>query len=220
MTKNTKVLSFEGAGIATGSLVCFLRQPLPFRRVGRGRLAAFTLVELLTVGVIMTLLLAATLPAMRGWRDSHARSTAVGQVMAVLNEARSVALAQGRPTYFVLSDHSGSWNAMAVYQQPEDAALPPEQLTPWVALPAGCHFQNPEHEPSLFAAPAHPRAPAFPRIGSDAPLSLPYLAFGESGRLLHPTRSAHARLLLQTIPQNAPDQIAVALFTGRAVCER
>ena len=113
------------------------------------RRAAFTLVEMLVVMGIIVLLLAATLPALRGLNQSESRRGAVGNMMGVLDRARMMAISDGLATYVVFScptdptqinaDLRG--RAYAIFEDGDNVTFIPTQKTPWMSLPKGMAFK-------------------------------------------------------------------------------
>ncbi len=69
---------------------------MPVRRSDR---AAFTLAELLVVMSVMIILISVSAPALKGILGGKSRAAATGQMMGVLDRARSAALEKGAAVY-------------------------------------------------------------------------------------------------------------------------
>jgi hypothetical protein len=182
---------------------------------------------MLAVLGVISVLMAAILPAVRGMNRSSGRVAAVGEIMGLMEQARSLALAQGRPAYLVISDHTApeehASRAAAIYLEAEDPGDYPALVARWRALPVSYRFLNSPEIPSLFTAPlesAQTGTPRFRLPGESALRTLPYLKFTPTGGLAHPAESKYARLFIAAAEGNTPaDLITVALFTGRPKCE-
>lgn len=165
------------------------------------RAAGFTLVETLAVTGIILILTTITAMAVRGFNGGLSRRAAVGNLMGVLDQARTIAISDGRPTYVVfVSAPSGHmqnapglpdtmWGrAYALFEDKEvtdgmsAADFSPGQRSAWMYLPSGVAFQC-SGVPSLTASLPAPDDPtAFPV--RSATLSLPYLKFDATGQIV------------------------------------
>ncbi len=200
---------------------------MPHQKIATGkRSSAWTLVEMLAVLGILALLTAATVPALQGMSRSG-RTAAIGQIMGLFDQARSLALAQGRPVYVVIADRTvggeQACRAIGIYQEQEDTSLSPALTSRWHVLPVGCRFLDDAGTPSLLTAPqSDAEAPRFVLPGESASRALPYLKFNPTGGVDHPAQSLWTRLFLSARQGNADipaDQISIARFTGRPKCE-
>lgn len=136
--------------------------PPSFRRVRpRGLTAGFTLVEMLAVTAIIGVLAALTVLGVRGVGGGASRKAAVGTLMSVFDQARMLAISDGRPTYVVFaSTQKGQTQANAAalpdsiwgraYALFEDNAITdattatglyPAQRSAWLYLPVGVAFK-------------------------------------------------------------------------------
>jgi len=181
---------------------------------------------MLAVLAVLLLLMAATVPAVQGLTRSSRRVAAVEKVMALLDQARSTATAQGKAVYVVFADETAGderdCRAAAIFMEPEDLSMPPVALSGWNILPAGCRFLKNPATPSLFTAPGETPPPLFALPGGNGSRALPYLKFSPTGAVAHPSQSQWTRLFLSasSAATDAPaDQISVALFTGRPKCQ-
>ncbi len=197
------------------------------------RRAAFSLVEMLAVMAIIVLLLAATLPAMRGLNQSESRRGAVGNMMSVLDRARMMAISDGLSTYVVFACKTpGSpqistdlWgHSYAIYQDGDNVSFTPVQKTPWMSLPKGLAFKVSEdmagtnstaHSILTCFAGKSPQDtdPAFPLAntvkaspGDTGGVKLPYWKFDSTGIVTVPA-SIQA-------PQKTDDYMKVLIFPG------
>ena len=166
----------------------------------------FTLVETLAVTGIILILTTITAMAVRGFNGSLSRRAAVGDLMGVLDQARTVAISDGRPTYVVFASAAAGgaqatgapadfqWGrAYALFEDREitdgmsAADFPPEQRSAWMYLPTGvafkCDSRRDGTPPSLTASlPAADDPTMFPV--RSAALSLPYLKFDAAGQIV------------------------------------
>lgn len=106
--------------------------------------------ELLVVMGVIAVLLAALMPAVRGFSNSASRHGAVGTLIGVLDRARMMAVSDGLATYvvFAVPTNDGRnlkkelWGrAYAIYQDHDNITFAPEQRTPWMQLPTGMAFK-------------------------------------------------------------------------------
>ena len=186
------------------------------------RRAAFTLVEMLVVMGIVVLLLAATLPALRGLSQSESRRGAVGNVMGVLDHARMMAISDGLATYVVFACKTPNdpqinaecWGrSYAIYQDNDNVSFLPVQKTPWMTLPKGMSFKvNADIASSILTCytvqSAQATDPAFPMskaVGTGS-AKLPYWKFDNIGNVTVPAS-------VQS-PQRSEDYLKLLLFPG------
>ena len=104
----------------------------------RGRdLRAFTLIELLTVVSIIAVMLAASLPAVNAISKSSGRKAAVSNVMNALEQARALAIRDGRATYVVFMTNTSAPDnyrnkAYAVFEDTNTTSSATQvQVTKW-----------------------------------------------------------------------------------------
>ena len=115
---------------------------------------------MLVVMAIASILLVIAVVAGRGVGSTSARHAAVGNLMGVLDQARMVAISDGRPTYVVFASSPGGqttdnttltpsmWGrAYALYEDPvlqdtsSAATFQPQQRSAWLYLPTGVAFK-------------------------------------------------------------------------------
>ena len=188
--------------------------------------------ELLAVVGLLSAVLAATVPAVRGMAEGSGRVAAIDRLMGLLDRTRCEAIAKGRPAYLVVApaqenqvngDDRDGRQSVSIFLAAEDPAQPPVRLTPWSRMPTGVSIDGNPDLPSLLTAPEETTPPVFAAPGGEgAPAPLPYFGFGPTGALLHPSDSRRARVYLATQGQgeaaNATDgeRIEVSTFTGIA----
>ena len=193
------------------------RQP-PERASSRRRPArasagtvGFTLVEMLVVIGIITILLALLTLGVRGLNGSTNRRSAVGTLMGIFDQARGVAISDGRATYVVFvsapggKDQSGAgvparmWGqAYALFEDPvlQDSTTAdkfvPQQRSAWLYLPTNVAFKcvsGSDSSPASLTAslPAANDTTKFnvPAAASGVvSLALPYLKFDATGQIV------------------------------------
>jgi prepilin-type N-terminal cleavage/methylation domain-containing protein len=120
----------------------------------------FSLIELLAVLALAGMATAWLLPGLPGLLQSQARRSALEQVLASLNLARSIALSQGRPMLWAVAPIGEGWpadyalRAFAVFRGEQTApGTDPTwiQETAWLRLPEGIVF-DPAIPDSLCAS--------------------------------------------------------------------
>ncbi len=192
--------------------------------------AAFTLVELLTVMSIICIMLVATVPAIQGLSKSSSRQAAVNMLMDVMDQARGLAITQGRPAYVVFADGNLPGDkmdrAVCIFSDNSDPAQPPSMQTKWSTLPTGYCFKNDSSVSTILNAPADTPAITFSGQGFTK-VAFPYVRFSATGEVLHPTNPNYSRIVLlngftnpngtqvSTSPSTVTDQIVVSRYTGR-----
>ena len=184
---------------------------------------------------IIALLILATLPALRGFNQTESRRGAVGNMMAVLDRARMMAISDGLATYVVFASKpaaggtsNGSVNAnlwgqaCAIYEDSDNVSFIPVQKTAWMFLPKGLAFKVTEDVTASGSStvPAHsiltcyattpPQTtdPSFP-VGSasgSGSVQLPYWKFDSTGVVTVPTS-------IQS-PQKPSDFMKLLMFPG------
>ena len=177
------------------------------------RSTAFTLVEMLTVMAVIAILFAVGLPGFTGLNSTGLRRAAVGKMMGVLDQARGIAITEGKNAYVAFAspvpqvDQAKWGRACAIYV--EDGNFNLTQRTPWIYLPVGTSFKinaNVNGSPSetsimnrlqnedSTAAPAFPVSPSGTAT-SAANVQLPYLKFDSTGAVDEQTPTL-ARILI------------------------
>jgi len=112
----------------------------------RGRLRAFTLIEMLVVLGIIALLLVAIVPAVTSLSKANGRKAAIGNLLGGIEQARAEALKSGQATYVVFPALTSgtqstldryNYRSYAIFE--DDAATPGnvKQLTAWKSFPTG-----------------------------------------------------------------------------------
>jgi prepilin-type N-terminal cleavage/methylation domain-containing protein len=172
----------------------------------RRRASGFTLVELLTVMVIIAVLSTIILGSVRGLSGSGNRRSAISRLMGVLDQARMLAIAENRAVYVVFASplpgqtpapqiSASMWGrAYAIFQDKSD--FKPVQRSAWMYLPVGVAFKSSGND-GLTALTNQPFASG---DGTNFPLSsmvagvdstepdkgakLPYLKFDPVGSLV------------------------------------
>ncbi len=190
---------------------------------------AFTLVEMLVVIVVISILLVTVIPALKSLSASNGGKASVSKFMNVVEQARTLAITSGNPTYIVFADSTVSSadyrsRAFVVFQ---DKNFIPTAVSKWYLLPTGISL---EPNNGLLVPPDPPNQINFvcPAIGA---AKLPYLKFDPSGTVTIP--DAPAKLFVRffsgsvdsagqsTFTDNTQkttgklDQVTISQFTGR-----
>ena len=178
----------------------------------RVRHAGFTLIEMLAVIGIIGILTALTGLALRGINGSTSRKAAVNNLMGVFDQARIVAVSDGRPTYVVfVSAPAGQtqsnaalpdtmWGrAYALFEDPPltDASnttnFYPVQRSSWLYLPTGvafkCNSTADNTPPSVTAAKQATGDATTFKVqsrsgGGQTAMTLPYVKFDATGQIV------------------------------------
>ena len=107
------------------------------------RLPAFTLLELMVVIGIISIMLVAVVPAVNSLSKSGGRKGAISTLMNVMEQAHSLAVTSGRPTYVVFADQtmpeSHRCKAFIIFH--EDTSFVPQAVTKWYFLSTGIAFR-------------------------------------------------------------------------------
>jgi len=113
----------------------------------RGRVRAFTLVEMLVVLGMIVILLSAVIPAVTSLSKANGRKAAMANLLGGIEQARAEAINTSQATYVVFPTFGAgttqstldryNYKAYAVFE--DNAANPGsvKQVTPWKALPTG-----------------------------------------------------------------------------------
>jgi prepilin-type N-terminal cleavage/methylation domain-containing protein len=158
-------------------------------RIFRHKLG-YTLIEMLAVLGVLGVMSAAMLPAVLGLNKSSSRRVAVSTVMVGLDQARTLAIAQGRSSYVVFATDLSMgddyrFKAFAIFQDDESFAT--KMVNGWKILPTGICFKN---VASLVTASTAP----FNCAGTTR--TLPYVKFGPTGIIQSPTSPGLLQLLI------------------------
>jgi prepilin-type N-terminal cleavage/methylation domain-containing protein len=159
------------------------------------RHAAFTLLELLVVMGIIALLLAALIPTVN-ISKSTGRKGAVSNLVGAFEQARSLAIKDGRPAYVVLTTNLSStdqnlvqrysYRSYAIFEDEEDPAKPgtfkQKQSTEWKVLPTGVSLRSDISATPWVADIDFPFTPE----GASKTEKFPYLKFNSSGQVDSP----------------------------------
>lgn len=206
---------------------------------------AFTLIELMVVIGIIALMLVALIPAVSSLSKSGGRKAAIGNLAILIEQARSLALADARNTYIafvaalpssasqaVVADYS--YRAYAVFEDDANGNPHAIQTTKWQRLPTGISFRN-QPEPtgpgtSLTTA-TNPATSTFPFALANGNITCPYLEFDSVGSVVQPNSAAPMRLVIfegyvrggSEVPTGRDsshepirDEISIGRFNGRA----
>src|SRR5438093_8880429 len=113
----------------------------------RGRLRAFTLVEMLVVLGMIVILLSAMIPAVTSLSKANGRKAAMANLLGGIEQARAEAINTSQATYVVFPAFGAgtaqstldryNYKSYAIFE--DNAANPGsvKQVTPWKALPTG-----------------------------------------------------------------------------------
>src|SRR5438552_6279982 len=113
----------------------------------RGRVRAFTLVEMLVVLGMIVILLSAIVPAVTSLSKANGRKAAMANLLGGIEQARAEAINTSQATYVVFPTFGAgttqssvdryNYKSYAIYE--DNAANPGsvKQVTPWKALPTG-----------------------------------------------------------------------------------
>ena len=163
----------------------------------RGLKAGFTLVEMLAVVGIILILMTLTIYGIRGTGGATNRRAAVGALMGVFDQARMVAISDGRPTYVVFASEPKGQT-----QDPTALAAVPDSL--WGR--AYALFEDPQISDSMTSAAAVQRS------------NWLYLPTGVSFKCEGSTDSSHdsvtAHARLSTDPSSDQTKFNVVTRTG------
>ncbi len=203
---------------------------------------AFTLVEMLVVIVIISILLAAVIPAVNSLSKSSGGKAAVSNFMNVVEQARTLAVTSGNATYVVLADETLTSTitsdpdryrskAYIVFQEKD---FVPVAVSKWYFLPTGISFLAGADPATTGLMSAKDPAIKFTCPGSvgSTPIALPFIKFDPSGMVSLPTTpnilfvkffsgfvnasGTAAYTDNQQKTSGKLDQVTISLLTGRA----
>jgi hypothetical protein len=175
---------------------------------------------LIVIGVLAALLVA-IVPAVSSLSKSGARRGAVSNILGAIEQARGLAIKDGRPTYVVFSTSFSSTDpsviqryahrGYAVFEDdpnnppdhtntadPADGTKPKIQITAWRSFPTGVSLRK-----DMLSSPWKMSTFSFQPGGSGAMESFPYLMFDTNGELDSPDASA-----------NPSNTVALTIFEG------
>ena len=158
----------------------------------------FTLIELMAVILIIALLSAVSLPALKNVTTVSGKKGAISSTLGIFSQARSLAISQGQPVYIAFTDHTALEKyrnrAFAIYQQTEGTSNI-VAVSRWNLLPEGTAFRN---EPqSIFGSNQTLDFPVPKELsGSGTTANLKYIQFDETGAVAMPTQSDQLNLYI------------------------
>ncbi len=179
----------------TSDVRCPKSRP-PFSNLSAKTRRAFTLIELLVVIAIIAILLVAVMPVVTSLSKSSGRKGAISLMLGTLEQARSLAIKDGRSTYVVFPagtaatdpnvDSRYFCHSAAIFEEEEDPANPgtfkQKQVTEWKILPTGVSLRS-----DISAAPwTTDISFAFTPEGATKTEKFPYLKFNPSGQVESP----------------------------------
>lgn len=165
--------------------------PVTFRpsRSHTPRCRAFTLLELMVVIGIIAVMLVAIVPAVNSLSKSGGRKAAISNLLGAIEQARSLAVKDGQPTYVVFPDtlpgtadvsatQRYAYRSYAIFE--DDPANPgkPKQVTPWQSLPTGVSIRSGSIDYLANSIPF-----PFTPIGAAAVAPFPFLKFNAQGEV-------------------------------------
>ncbi|MEO5720647.1 MAG: type II secretion system protein [Chthoniobacterales bacterium] len=211
----------------------------------RERTRAFTLIELLVVIGIIAIMLVALIPAVNSLSKSSGRKGAISNLTTIIEQARSLALADARSTYVAfattlpgspspaISDEY-SYRAYAVFKDNANGAPHAIQVTKWQKLPEGISFRSQAEltgPGTCLTSDANTATTPFAFAPTAGTITAPYLQFDSTGSIVHPTSAAPMRLIIfeglvrdgnevataqDSSQQPVRDEVAIGRFNGRA----
>lgn len=207
------------------------------------RFRAFTLLELLVVIGIIAIMLVAIVPALTSLSKSSGRKGTISLLLGVLEQARALAVKDGRATYVVFpaqypagtsatSDQDKIdryfYHSVAIFEDDPDPTKPKVQITEWKVLPTGISLRTEISYPTSNSRWTADSFPFTPAKVSDA--TFPFLKFNGSGEVESPIPpSGPVQLNLfegfvingtfekPTNAKNFTETISISLNSGRAV---
>jgi prepilin-type N-terminal cleavage/methylation domain-containing protein len=221
------------------------RESLALATSGKTRVdIAFTLLELLVVIGIISVLLVAVVPAVNSLSKASGRKAAINNLLGAIEQARAVAIKDGRQTYLAFAAQPSNGNttitdqaiidryfyhSYAIFEDdPADTTKPKIQVSPWKVLPTGISLRTEISFPTSNAAWTSTTF-AFTPAGPGSTQSFPYLQFDSTGALISPNPSWSGPIPLQifegsvagtyehpTTKANKDETINISRMTGRA----
>jgi prepilin-type N-terminal cleavage/methylation domain-containing protein len=178
------------------------------------RHSAFSLLELLVVIGIISVLLAALMPAVTSISKSTGRKGAIGNLLSLLEQARALAITGHQNAYVAFATdiappvprsiaHQYSYKAYAVFA--DDAASSGIiQITKWQKLPMGISFRSRNEPPdengnvngTSVTSGSNTITMPFFFAPATSSLAFPYLKFDPTGTIVEPTTPAPMRLVV------------------------
>jgi prepilin-type N-terminal cleavage/methylation domain-containing protein len=186
------------------------------------RFRAFTLLELLVVIGIIAILLAAVLPAVNSLSKSSGRKGAISLLLGVFEQARALALKDGRATYVVFPAEAPAgtaattdpnlltryfYHSVAIFEDDPDPTKPKIQVTEWKVLPTGVSLRT---EISYTTSNSRWTAASFNFAPTQTTPAFPFLKFDASGGVESPVPPS-----VSGQPPNPPVQLN--LFEGYVI---
>ena len=153
----------------------------------RGRVRAFTLVEMLIVMIIILIALGALIPAVTSLSKSSGRQAATNNLIGAIEQTRAEAIKSGQPTYVVFPTTLSStdpnlvqrysYHSYAIFEDDPLNPGTPKQLSGWKTLPTGVSLRSAISSWSLASF-------QFTPVGSAQ--SFPFLKFNANGEVEAP----------------------------------
>ena len=194
---------------------------------------------------IISLLLVAVIPAVNSLSKSSGRKGGISNLTIVIEQARSLALADSRNVYVavvttlpttapptVIDDYS--YRAYAVFEDDAAGTAHNIQVTKWQKLPPGISFRN-QNESSgtgtCLTSVSNSTTAVFSFPPTGGTITCPYIEFDSTGAVVQPTSAAPMRLVIfeglvraaneiataqDSTQQPVRDEIQIGRFNGRA----
>jgi len=211
-----------------------------FSRLTNSR--AFTLLELLVVIGIIAIALVALIPAVSSLSKSSGRKGAITLLLNVFEQARTLAIKDGRPTYLVFAAQfpvgtSATtdqniidryfYRSVAIFEDDAtDPSKPKVQVTEWKTLPTGISLRS---EISDSASSSGWSGGDFVFSATKSTVKFPFIQFNSSGGVDSPVPSGGGQVQLRvfegyisgttehaTNVKNFDETIVVSPLSGRA----
>jgi type II secretory pathway pseudopilin PulG len=173
------------------------------------------LIELMVVIGVIAVLMVLLAPTIGALSKSTGRRGAVSNLTSIIEQTRSLALAQSRNAYIAFAGEMPpnaapavardyAFRAFAVFQDTASGAAK-VQVTKWQKLPEGISFRA-EPEPAAAGSPVGTSITAttnsaksffpFAPLGPAATLECRYMAFDSTGTIVEPPVAAPLRLVI------------------------
>lgn len=157
-------------------------------------MAAFTLIELLTVVAVMAILGSILVPALPGLLGVGGRQGGVSTLGAALEQARLSAMESGATTYvgfpFAAADTNAAYSSVLVFREATNEEKAAESgtlykpVTKWLRLPSGVFLSGTNLTPSDLGSGAKSLAVSgLPKLGGETISSLTVIPFDRFGKL-------------------------------------